>query len=152
MLTVPSARDREDKPMRMRYRERDLAVVAVAALGAGYLLGQSMQEPPAPLPLQARDGDGMTIVRRLELPMRVPMQNWADELEQLRVPLKPQLIPALQVTTPPDDKPPPIDTTPQERATLQAPSAAPDKPRDICAPGRREEFRYRGVWRWRCRY
>jgi hypothetical protein len=133
------------------YRERDLAVVVLAALGAGYLLGQSMQEVASPV--LARDGDGMTIVRRLELPIRMPMQNWADELEQLRVPLKPHLIPALQVASPPDDKPPPLDTSPQERAVLQAPApAAQDKPRDICAPGRREEFRYHGVWHWRCRY
>jgi hypothetical protein len=135
----------------MLYRGHDLAIVALAAMGAGYLLGQSMQEVASPV--FARDGDGMTIVRRIELPTRMPMQNWTEELNDLRVPLRPQLIPALQVASPPEDKPPPLDTSPQEREVLQPPApTAQDKPRDICAPGRRETFRYRGVWHWRCRY
>lgn len=133
----------------MMYRETDLGIVALAALGAGYLLGQSLQEPVSPV--LARDAVGLTIVHRIDLPTREPMANWADELRALQVPLQPQLIPALQVSDPPADKPAPVlDTSPQERAVMQVPAAP--QPRNICAPGRKVEFRYHGVLRWRCQY
>jgi hypothetical protein len=36
------------------------------------------------------------------------------------------------------------DATAAERRMMQ--------PHDVCYPGYRQEFKYRGVWHWRCRY
>jgi hypothetical protein len=126
------------------YRERDLGVVAVAALGAGFLVGASQQQPS----IVVKPGDGITIVRRLELPRP---QDWGDAW-RLAVPLAPQLIPVLQTDTAPPEPPlpmPPPEPEQRERAMVQQQS---ERPHDICYPGRRDNFWYRGALHWRCRY
>jgi hypothetical protein len=129
----------------MMYGERDLAVIAVAALGAGYLVGASMQQQPPPVAAT----NGTTIVRRLELQPRPrpATERWDGDV--LRVALTPA---PLMIQAPPwqDAQPsqPEPEATPAERAMLQQ----PEKPRDGCYPGHRENFYHRGVLHWRCRY
>jgi hypothetical protein len=133
------------------YQERDLAVVAIAALGAGYLVGASLHRAPAAV---ADASSGMTIVKRLELqpPPRKVIEHWEGDV--LRVALTPA---PLMIQTPPwqDAEPTPQlvepQVTPQERAMLQQ-QQEPEKPRDGCYPGHREEFYYKRVLHWRCKY
>jgi hypothetical protein len=128
----------------MIYQSRDLGVVAVAALGAGFLAGAA--QPPASVPAI----NGITIVKRLELPPPSDaMEQWRA-VWRVAVPLSSPLM----IETPPPVEPEqtePEQTEPEavqrERAMLQ-----PERPRDGCYPGRRENFWYRGVLHWRCRY
>jgi hypothetical protein len=127
------------------YQERDLAIVAVAALGAGYLLGQSLQADPV-TPVQASDAGGMTIVQRIIV--REPMPDWPRELRAMDLQPVAPFVPALHSTEATEPKPEPIpvvDVTP--------PPAKPRaEARSICSPGRKVEFRLHGVLRWRCQY
>jgi hypothetical protein len=115
--------------MQQRY---DLVFVGLAGLAIGFLIGADQQ--PEPL---AAESSGMSIVQRVLLE-RIPAP----------VPIPPLLVSERSAPPPALAPLPPVQTTPGERALLQAPPPA----RDSCAPGKREEFWYRHRVHWRCRY
>jgi hypothetical protein len=130
----------------MTYRERDLGVVVIAALGAGYLVGTTMQQQQ-PAPVAATNGT--TIVRRLELPPQPRPERRDGDVLRVVLTTAPLMIqtPPWQDAQPAQQEP---EVTSAERAMLL--QQQPDKPRDGCYPGHRENFYYRGALHWRCRY
>jgi hypothetical protein len=130
----------------MTYQQRDLAIIAVAALGAGYLLGAAYVPSATAV---APSGDGLTIVQRLVLPPPRPRDDgWGDIW---RVAAPPLVAPPQWIMVR-DEEPspkPPTQAEQRERALMQQQQV---EPRDACYPGRRETFRYRKKLRWRCRY
>jgi hypothetical protein len=79
-----------------------------------------------------------------------PTPAWSERAKTVPVPVPDPVVvvrvtpvaePVIQPREPPPDEP---ATTPAERRVMQQ--------HDVCYPGYKKQFKYRGVWRWRCQY
>jgi hypothetical protein len=113
-------------------------IAGVAGVLVGYVLGVmgDLGQAPANVPAIAAT--------------RAPTPAWSERAKTVSVPAPDPVVvvrvtpvdePAVQPRETPLAEP---ATTPAERRVMQE--------RSVCYPGYKQEFKYRGMWRWRCKY
>jgi hypothetical protein len=80
---------------------------------------------------------------------REPAPAWSERAKTVPVPVLLRVeapdVPVIEPREAPQPLPPAAPAaTPAERRVMQA--------HDGCYPGYKQEFKYRGVWHWRCKY
>jgi hypothetical protein len=109
----------------------------MAGVLVGYVLGVmgEMGQAPANVPAIAatREPTPAWSERAKTVPVPVVLPVAAPEEPVIQPRAAPQLEPQVAPAT-----------TAAERRVMQE--------RSVCYPGYKQDFKYRGVWRWRCRY
>jgi hypothetical protein len=109
-------------------------IAGMAGVVVGYVIGVTVDlgQAPANVPAIAAT--------------REPTPAWSERAKTVPVPV---LLPVAAPEEPPRAEP---QLEPQVAPATTAAERRVMQERSVCYPGYKQDFKYRGVWHWRCKY